>query len=178
MKIILLGYMGSGKTGVGRLLAEKLGLPFLDLDHEIIQKENREIPEIFEASGEIYFRKKETEILKQILEKGPAGFVLSTGGGTPCYGNNLQLMKSREDIRSVYLKTSLGTLTERLLREKDSRPLISHLGSEEALNDFIRKHLFERTFYYNQSDLKVETDQGTPEEIAEEIIRKLSLRQQ
>lgn len=176
MKIILIGYMGSGKTGVGRLLAEKLQLPFLDLDHEITRHEGREIPEIFSTSGEIYFRKKETEILKHLLEKRDGDFVLSVGGGTPCYGNNMALLKTEPELCSVYLKTSLGELTKRLLKEKDSRPLISHLPSEEALNDFIRKHLFERTYYYNQSDVIVETDKNTPEEVVEKIIEKLALQ--
>ena len=176
MKLILLGYMGSGKTGVGRLLAKKLELPFLDLDQEITKAEGRDIPEIFKDSGEIYFRKKETEILKSILENGPDAFILSTGGGTPCYGKNLQLMKSAEAAHPIYLKTSLDALTRRLFLEKDSRPLISHLASEGALNDFIRKHLFERTYYYNQSELVVETDLRSPKEVAEEIIKKLVLK--
>ena len=174
MKIILLGYMGSGKTGVGRLLAEKLEIPFLDLDHEIERKEGRIIPEIFKVSGEIYFRKKETETLKAIFESGPENFVLSVGGGTPCYGKNLELIKTEPGVSSIYLKTSLEELTRRLLIEKDSRPLISHLPSEEVLNDFIRKHLFERTYYYNQADIIVETDARTPGEVAEDIIERLS----
>jgi len=175
MKIILLGYMGSGKTGVGKLLAEKLKVPFLDLDQEISRRENREIPEIFSISGEIYFRKKESEILRLLLENEIVDFVLSLGGGTPCYGKNLDLIKAEPKVYSVYLSTSLEELTRRLLREKDSRPLISHMPSEEALNDFIRKHLFERSFYYNQSDLKVLTDGRSMEEIAEEIKEQLSL---
>src|SRR5690606_29853098 len=100
MKIILLGYMGSGKTGVGRLLAEKLKLPFLDLDHEIIRLEGRNIPEIFETSGEIYFRKKETDTLKLLLEKDHQNVVLSVGGGTPCYGNNMNLLKQEPGVSS------------------------------------------------------------------------------
>src|SRR5690606_39232933 len=122
MKIILLGYMGSGKTGVGSLLAENLKLPFLDLDHEISRAEGREIPEIFSRSGEIYFRRKEAEILQQLLEEGPADFVLSVGGGTPCYGKNLELIKAHPTALSIYLKTSLEELTRRLWMEKDSRP--------------------------------------------------------
>ena len=173
MKIILLGYMGSGKTGVGQLLSEKLKLPFLDLDSEISDSEKRSIPEIFGNSGEIYFRLKETEVLQQTLSSPAERFILSVGGGTPCYGKNLQLMKEAPGSVLVYLKTSLPELTRRLLQEKEQRPLISHLETEELLNDFIRKHLFERTYYYNQSDVVVETDGKTPEEVSDAIFERL-----
>lgn len=175
MKIILLGYMGSGKTGVGRLLSEITRLPFLDLDAEIASVENREIPEIFSSSGEIYFRKKESEVLEKLLNSGPDKFILSVGGGTPCYGKNLQLMKAAPGSVLVYLKTSLPELTRRLLLEKDQRPLISHLETEELLNDFIRKHLFERTYYYNQSGIVVETDNRSPQEVAEMVFERIKV---
>ena len=173
MKIILIGYMGSGKTGLGKLLSEKMNLPFLDLDTEISNSEGRSIPEIFSGSGEIYFRKKEAEILQQTLKSGEDNFILSVGGGTPCYGKNLQLMKDAPGAALVYLKTSLPELTQRLLQEKDQRPLISHLETEELLNDFIRKHLFERTYYYNQSDIVVTTDARSPQEVSELIYERL-----
>lgn len=172
MKIILVGYMGSGKSSVGKLIAQKLSLPFLDLDEEIKNEENKEIHEIFRTSGEIYFRKKESEVLKNLLSSSES-FVLSLGGGTPCYGKNLQLMKDEEKTILVYLKTSLETLVKRLMREKDVRPLISHLTTKASLEDFIRKHLFERTFYYNQSDLVLGTDGKTVGEVADEISQGL-----
>lgn len=164
--------MGSGKSAVGRLLAEKMNLEFQDLDDVIISQENRGIPEIFKTSGEIYFRKKEAEVLKKLLGQG-RNFVLSLGGGTPCYGNTLELLKQTPDVKTVYLKTSVQELTRRLLAEKDFRPVISHLPNQELLEDFIRKHLFERSFYYNQSDLIVATDAKKIAEITEEIIAKL-----
>ena len=175
MKIIRIGYMGSGKTGVGRLLSQRMNLPFLDLDMEISTSEERTIPEIFSSSGEIYFRRKESEILQQILGSGPDKFILSVGGGTPCYGKNLQLMKEAPGTVLVYLKTSLPELTRRLLLEKEQRPLISHLETEELLNDFIRKHLFERTFYYNQSDIVVETDNRSAQEVSEVLFERLQV---
>lgn len=173
MKIILSGYMGSGKSAVGDVLAEKTKLNFIDLDQEISKREGRGIKEIFSESGEIYFRKKESEVLKDLLNSD-TDFILSLGGGTPCYGKNLSLMKEVSEGELVYLKTSLDELTRRLEAEKDSRPLIQHLQSREELEDFIRKHLFERTYYYNQSDLIISTDGKAIEDIAEEIFQKLS----
>lgn len=173
MKIILAGYMGSGKSVVGKALATKMDISFLDLDEEIANRESQSISEIFASKGEIYFRKKETEMLKVLLEQKEQ-FVLALGGGTPCYGSNLQLIKNSEDATSVYLKTGLLQLKQRLLKEKDHRPLIKDLGTPEVLEDFIRKHLFERTFYYNQSDLVVETDERSVPEIVSEIIERLN----
>lgn len=173
MKIILLGYMGSGKTGVGNLLAQKLNLPFFDLDEQIVLSENRSVPEIFKTSGEIYFRKKEKEVMIALIRNSKPNFVLALGGGTPCYGENLQVLKKSPGVKTIYLKTSLEELKKRLFRERFSRPLISHLNSEEVLEDFIRKHLFERSFYYSQSDLTVETNRKTLEAISEEILEKL-----
>ncbi|NJY63559.1 shikimate kinase [Salinimicrobium sp. CDJ15-81-2] len=173
MKIILSGYMGSGKTAVGEALAEKLNLAFLDLDEEISREEKLSIPEIFTQKGEIYFRRKESEILQGLLEQEES-FILALGGGTPCYGKNLQLLKEAADTTLIYLKTGLFQLKQRLLSEKDKRPLIKDLESPEVLEDFIRKHLFERTFYYNQSDLIIATDDKTIPEIVSEITLELN----
>lgn len=165
--------MGSGKTAVGEALAEKLNLAFLDLDEEISREEKLSIPEIFTQKGEIYFRRKESEILQRLLEQEES-FILALGGGTPCYGKNLQLLKEAADTTLIYLKTGLFQLKQRLLSEKDKRPLIKDLESPEVLEDFIRKHLFERTFYYNQSDLIIATDDKTIPEIVSEITLELN----
>ena len=164
--------MGSGKSAVGKLLAEEMKLPYLDLDDEISKAEGRNITEIFKSSGEIYFRRKESETLKKLL-KSPEKFVLSLGGGTPCYGKNLQLMKEEEGVVLVYLKTGLEELKKRLYSEQEQRPLLAHLKTPPELEDFIRKHLFERAFYYNQSDIIIQTDEKSPVEVASEIIKKL-----
>ncbi|MGB7841971.1 MAG: shikimate kinase [Salinimicrobium sp.] len=173
MKIILSGYMGSGKTVVGKLLQEKLQLPFLDLDMEISKKENKSIPAIFEQAGEIYFRRKESEILSELLNS-EEDFLLALGGGTPCYGKNLQFIKDHPEAKLFYLKASIDTLKKRLFEERGERPLIAHLDSPELLEDFIRKHLFERAFYYNQSEYIVKIDGQTPEEVAAAIIDRLN----
>lgn len=172
MKIFLSGYMGSGKSLIARYLAQHLDLTHIDLDDQIALIEEQNVPEIFKTKGELYFRKRETNVLEDILEE-PASLVIAMGGGTPCYGNNLELLKSSGNAKIVYLKASVKFLTERLLNEKDNRPVISHLKNEEELEDFIRKHLFERSYYYNQADIIVNVEDKSPEAITEEIIEKL-----
>jgi len=164
-KITLLGYMGSGKSTVGQILGEKLDLPVIDLDDYISEKEGLGIPEIFETQGEIYFRKRENAYLLELLNSNEH-FVLALGGGTPCYANNMDAILEHSD--SYYLKASISTLSERLIKEKDHRPLIASL-SEEQLTEFIAKHLFERRNFYEQAENIVVIDRKDPEQIATEI---------
>ena len=166
-KITLLGYMGSGKSTVARILGEKLGLPVIDLDDYIALKEELSIPEIFETRGEIYFRKIEYVYLQELLNSEQS-FVLALGGGTPCYGNNMDAILEASD--SCYLKASLATLTERLTAEKSHRPLIAGLD-EEQLTEFIAKHLFERRNFYERAARIINIDAKSPEQIAGEIIQ-------
>jgi len=166
MQIVLLGYMGSGKTTIGKALAEKLELTCLDLDHYIEQKEGMQILNIFSEKGEIYFRKKETESLQEVLSTKD-DFVLSIGGGTPCYANNMGKI-SEMTKNGVYLKVGLGELVKRLSKEKSERPLIASIPNDE-LHEFIGKHLFERSFYYNQAPHIVNCDEKRVEEIVAEI---------
>ena len=140
MKIILLGYMGSGKSTIGKALANELNLSFVDLDHAIEKQMGMTISDFFEAYGELKFRRLENEVLNKVLSKNDQ-MILSTGGGTPCYGTNLQLMKSAPNTKVFYLKASIKTLTERLLSEKDTRPLIQSIGDDD-LPEFIGKLLF------------------------------------
>lgn len=172
MKLFLTGYMGSGKSSTGIELARQLSLTFVDLDEQIAQMQGKKISEIFDERGELFFRKLETEVLKDVLEDGNS-LVIALGGGTPCYGNNLDLIKQDGNTRTIYLKASVDFLTERLFLEKDSRPVISHLDQKEELEDFIRKHLFERSYYYLQADHIVNVERKTPEIIAAEIIKIL-----
>ncbi len=173
MNIVLMGYMGSGKSLVGNHLAQKLKYVYLDLDHYIEIQENKSIKDIFREHGEIYFRKKESLYLKEVLDKYE-DTILSLGGGTPCFSGNLELIKDHENSKNIYLHTSLNELTNRLFAERNKRPLIAHLDTTDDLKDFVRKHLFERSFYYNQADYKVSTDQKDTNQISEEIISLLS----
>ncbi|WP_310992644.1 shikimate kinase [Aequorivita marina] len=172
MKIVLIGYMGSGKSSVGVKLAEVLKIPFKDMDSEIENNQGMSISELFSKKGEIYFRKKEHETLKQLLAQSES-FVLATGGGTPCYGDNMTAMLGREDVKTVYLKLPIEVLAPRLFQEKDQRPLLAHLETEEDLNDFIRKHLFERVYYYNQSEYIMNCGNDDLDTIVEKIVLKL-----
>lgn len=172
MKLFLTGYMGSGKSYIGKILAQELSIPFLDLDDQIVKLQGKEISDIFREKGEIFFRKLETEVLKDILENKNS-LVVALGGGTPCYGNNLDLIKNDTQSRIIYLKASVNFLTERLYAEKDSRPVISHLDQKGDLEDFIRKHLFERSYYYLQANQIINVEDKTPGLIVEEIMRDL-----
>ena len=171
MKIILIGYMGSGKSSVGRQLAASLNYKFIDLDQAIAQETGSSISDLFATKGEVYFRKMERKLLAKILTDS-SNLVLALGGGTPCYGDMIQFLKSVAST-TVYLKTSNEELTRRLFNERQQRPLIAHLNTELLLNDFIKKHLFERSYFYNQSDLKVATDYRSVETIVEEIKNNL-----
>lgn len=166
MKIVLLGYMGCGKSVVGAFLAKKLQFSFYDLDQEIEKATKQSITVLFQSKGEIYFRKIENEILKQFLAK-EENFVLSLGGGTPCYYDNHELLQQNE-VFSIYLKASVDTLVNRLIKEKNQRPLL-HNQDEVSLKDFINKHLFDRNFYYHQATKIVNVDDKSVEQIANEI---------
>lgn len=172
MKIFLSGYMGSGKSLISQHLSDKLQIPLADFDEQISLIERQSISEIFERKGELYFRKLESRILEDVLNE-PASLIVSLGGGTPCYGINTELIKSFPDAKMVYLKASVEFLAERLFSEKDTRPLINHLTSKDDLEDFIRKHLFERGYYYHQSDIIVNVEDKDPVAIVAEILKKL-----
>ncbi len=172
MNIVLLGYMGCGKSSIGIDLAAKMNMEYIDLDNYIEKKENKKIPQIFKDKGEIYFRKKETEYLKEIIDSR-TNTILSLGGGTPCFSGNMEYIKETELVKSIYLKTSLDELVKRLIVEKEKRPLIAHISSDTELKDFIRKHVFERSFYYNQAAYHISTDKKSIEEIVEEIDKTL-----
>lgn len=165
-KIILLGYMGCGKSTIAKLLAEKVNLPSLDLDESIEKRENATVKSIFSQKGEIYFRKLEHEILSDLM-KNPDSFILSLGGGTPCYANNHEFLKG-DHVISIYLKGSVATLYDRLLNAKIDRPLIADKNPEE-MKEFIAKNLFDRSFYYNQAKHRINIDDKTIEVLLAEI---------
>lgn len=167
MKIVLLGYMASGKSSVGKKVAEMLSVPFVDLDILISEKEKLSIQDIFKNKGEIYFRKKEMEYLNDFLiEK--ENFVLAVGGGTPCYGDNMAIINNNS--QSIYLKSSLQSIYNKLSNQKNKhkRPLISKINNKD-LKEFIAKHLFERSPFYEQAHYTVTTDNKSKKEIAQEI---------
>ena len=165
-KIILLGYMGCGKTTIGQKLAVALNRQFIDLDQYIEQNEKLSIKKLFESNKEIQFRKLEHHYLKELISN-PDSFVLSLGGGTPCYANN-HLMLQADHITSVYLKASIATLTKRLEDQKDSRPLLANQPDDE-LAEFIAKHIFERSYFYTHATHTLNIDGKSIETIVQEI---------
>ncbi|MGB5820072.1 MAG: shikimate kinase [Saonia sp.] len=166
MQIVLVGYMGSGKTTVGKLLAHDISLQFLDLDTYIANTLEATVPEIFDTKGEIFFRKKEHEYLNHLLDE-VTNFVLSTGGGTPCYGNNMDTMLANTPY-VFYLKVSITELVKRLSNQKEHRPLIRDIADED-LPEFFGKHLFERGPFYNRAAHTISCDGKKPLEIVQEI---------
>lgn len=163
-KILLTGYMASGKSVVGKVLADELGVEYFDLDKLIEQKNHKSVQEIFDQNGEIFFRKQEHLLLNEWIEQ-PQSFVLSLGGGTPCYANN-HLVFQREDVLSVYLKAKVTTLADRIEADGDNRPLLSNISDKKS---YVGQHLLERSFYYNQAKFSVNTDDKTIGEIVTEI---------
>ncbi|MEW4924086.1 shikimate kinase [Algibacter sp. 2305UL17-15] len=172
MIIVLIGYMASGKTSIGKKLAEKLNYNFLDLDAIIEEKENMTVTEVFKEKGEIYFRKKEAFYLNALL-KSENKTILSVGGGTPCYSGNMDVLLNNKNVKSIYLKASLTTLVEKLMRKKAKRPLIAHIETKEEMTEFIGKHLFERIQFYNQAEIQVSIDNKTKDDVVEAIILEL-----
>ncbi|WP_298764215.1 shikimate kinase [uncultured Polaribacter sp.] len=170
MQIILLGYMASGKSSIGKKLAKNLSLNFLDLDDYISEQEKMTIPEIFKVKGEIYFRKIEHLYLKEILKK-EEDFLLALGGGTPCYANNMNEI-NKTDAISVYLNGNTNTMIARAIKKKAKRPIIASL-EDEKIPEFVAKHLFERRPFYEQAKITIKIDDKSKKEVALELTEML-----
>lgn len=150
MKIFLIGFMGSGKTTLGRKLAQKLGYSFADLDERMCAYTGKTIPELFSSLGETGFRKLEQETLHKTQKE--ENLVVSTGGGTPCFFDNMDWM-NREG-KTVYLHVSAKALASRLEQSKAERPLIGNRKGEELLA-FIEEKLVEREVFYQKAHMMV-----------------------
>ncbi|MFC2109940.1 shikimate kinase [Bacteroidota bacterium] len=171
MKIVFVGYMASGKSAVAKNLQLKLNLDLIDLDFYIEENEGMSVTEIFKKKGEVYYRKKESLYLEELLNKEES-FILSVGGGTPCLTGNMELINSK--AISVYLKASIDTIYTRIVHEKESRPLVANI-SDENLKEFIAKHLFERAVFYEQAHVLVVVNDKSIAEISDEITKGLAL---
>ena len=153
--IALVGYMGSGKSYWGKKLANHLNWRFIDLDEWLEEyKLNASIGDFINENGELLFRKKEREALNELVELNEQ-YVLSTGGGTPCYYNNMDILNA--NFKTLYLDCSIKTLTDRLLQQKAHRPLIAHVSDNE-LKEFVAKHLFERRHFYSLASIIIKAD--------------------
>lgn len=146
-RIILIGYMGSGKTTVGRQLAKALGLQFYDLDWYIEMRFHKRVPEIFAERGEEGFRELERRMLHEVAEF--EDIVLSCGGGTPCFFDNMDYMNQLEGD-TVYLRCDPEVLAQHLSMGRTERPLIKGKNAEE-LEQYIRESLQQREPFYQKA---------------------------
>lgn len=152
MKVYLVGYMGSGKSTLGRQLSARMGLPFIDLDKSIEAGEGKEIFDIFDQEGEAAFRGLERKYLRKLSGEAE-DFVMAVGGGTPCFYDNMQYMNA-EGI-TVYLQMDAGSLAYRLFNGKGKRPLVMN-KSEQELKEFVKTHLAEREDMYKDAGVIVQ----------------------
>jgi shikimate kinase len=162
MKIFLIGFMGCGKSTLGKKLALKLGYTFVDIDKEIERKVNMSITEYFQKNGEDSFRELESSLLKtmDLAENS----VIATGGGAPCYFDNLQWMN--ENGTTIYLSLSPKALAKRLESATEQRPVLKNLKGEE-LEQLIAEKLQLREKFYKQAELIVKGIDQNPERIME-----------
>lgn len=153
MTIFLIGYMASGKTTLGRALAKELGYSFIDLDFYIEQRYRKPIPRLFEEIGESGFRDLEARMLREAGEF--CDTVVSCGGGTPCFGDNMDYMLSAGT--TVWLDASVDRICHRLKVAKTRRPLVEG-KSDEELREFVAAHLAERLPHYSRALLRLPSD--------------------
>lgn len=151
MKVFLLGYMASGKTTIGKKLAKELGLSFVDLDQMIESRESKSVSDIFTDGGEALFRGVEMKYLKELIDVN-SDMLISTGGGTPCFYDNMRDMNTSG--LTIYLEMDAKSLTYRLMNAKGDRPLVNNIGEEELL-EFVEQQMEERKYYYMEAKMKV-----------------------
>lgn len=150
MKIFLIGFMGCGKSTLGKKLAVKLGYEFIDLDHLLENHIGTSIAEFFSNYGEVAFRELESEVLKTF--EFPANTVIATGGGAPCYFDNMEWMNANG--LTVYIEMSPAALAKRLEGGKEKRPLLKDLSEAEMIS-FIESKLVERELFYKAAMVTV-----------------------
>lgn len=163
--IFLVGFMGCGKTTLGRKLAHRLGYEFIDLDHVFEAKEGMSIAEYFTTHSEPKFRQEESNLLKQTTY--PANAIVSTGGGLPCFFDNMDWMNNKG--KTFYVKLSPATLADRLEHGKANRPVLQGKHGEDLV-EFIAEKLVEREVFYNQATFVVDGLSLNAEK-AEQIIK-------
>ncbi len=163
--IFLIGYMASGKSTLGRSLADRMNREFIDLDDRVVERCGLTIPEIFTQHGEDYFRGIEQEVLFALA--GTENVVVATGGGTPCHPGNLDWMKKHGT--TVYLKWEAEELYRRLIHDNTERPLLSGIPDHQRL-DFVRKHLQAREAFYHQADVVLQGESGSAEDTVNQLV--------
>jgi shikimate kinase len=168
MKLFLVGLPGSGKSTIGKNLANILNIPFLDTDDFICERENTTIEEIFKIKGEGYFREYEKKVLQELIHLPE--FILSTGGGLPCFFNNMEVI-NKSGV-SIFLDVPPATICKRLwTTNNQNRPLLKGKTEESLLDYLIVKHQ-ERLPYYSKSKVVLNGDQLDAERIIKELKSK------
>ena len=160
MLITILGFMGSGKSTLGKLIANRLDFNFIDIDDYIEENEKMRIPKIFNKKGEQHFRFLETQYLNEILSG--QNTVVSLGGGTPCFNNNIKKITAQS--RSLFIDLPFEQLISRLANAKRERPLIKDMTKIE-LGSFITEKLKERRPFYEQAEYTVNASKSSLEEV-------------
>jgi shikimate kinase len=163
MHIFLLGFMGTGKSHWGKAVAHEKGLAFFDLDTLIEEKEGKTIAQIFTQEGEDSFRKKEADSLRS-LSSHPQGMMVSTGGGTPCFYDNMTWMNQHGV--TIFLQASPEFVVRNIAKEKAHRPLITHLSDRELLI-FTDKKMHERLPFYSRAQYTLNAETVTIDTITE-----------
>jgi shikimate kinase len=170
MRIYLIGYMGCGKSTIGRKLSAFLGLNFIDLDKYIEERYFKTIPVIFAEEGEVAFREKERNSLNEVSQF--ENVVIGTGGGAPCFFDNIEMM-NRTGI-TIYIAPDNEVLASRLIKSKTERPLIAGKSKEE-LTAFIADALQKRGPFYEKAKIIIRgKNELNPEEVVAEINKHLS----
>lgn len=169
--IVLLGYMGCGKTKVGKNLSKKIGAKFIDLDIEIELFYEKSISQMFQEIGEIEFRKIERKMLLNVLNRNDF-FVLSLGGGTPCYFDNMELINKKTNL-SFFLNLDANLLADRLYTRKSKRPLLKSIKDKKEMLSFVKKHLFERNVYYSKANYIIKSSKKDIKKILDKILNIL-----
>ncbi len=167
MRVFLIGFMGSGKSYVGQRLAEHLGTNFFDLDQIIEEYAGQDIPSIFQADGEEHFREVERKALHSTSQLAPG--IIATGGGTPCFFDNINWMNKRG--LTIFLNAPVSVLWERLRKQQAHRPIVRSLNAGELRNK-IQLLLHERLPFYQQSHVLYEIKEAQ-EDVAGQLFRSL-----
>lgn len=163
--------MGAGKTTIGKQLAKRLGWQFVDMDSFIENRYHKKVPELFAEKGEAFFREIEHNILQEVVQF--ENTVISTGGGAPCFFDNMDLMDRMGT--TVYLKVSIDELAERLIACKQERPLIKDKTPEE-LKNFIDVNLDKREAWYNRAAIIFPTEHLQTRQNVDIIVENLIKR--
>lgn len=164
MKVFLIGYMGSGKTTIGRRLAKQLNYEFVDVDQLFEERYRLSISAFFEKYDENAFRKIEKDLIVELSQK--SNLIISTGGGAPCFFDNLEVMKNSGVV--VYIQMAVKSLSDRLSNAKKVRPILKNLIGDE-LNSFIQNQLVEREVFYKKATITIKGESISIDALSETI---------